>query len=280
MNPKVSIVTVNWGTYEQTCGFSESLLNQTYANFEIVVVNNSPEENGLFGSWEKSKKIHVVNTGKNLGYSGGLNAGMKYALEKLEADYLLLTNNDVEVSKNLIRDFLSVADDETIYAPLILKRNTGVVQNTGGKLSIVVGGTINLNKDRNISKIKKIDPDFLSGCMLFLHKNVVERIGYFDERFGSYYEDVDYCIRAKDQGISLKILWDLKIRHFHSMSTRGKCGYKIYLITRNSLLFARKHLEGIKKLIFIFSSISRGFVQYLFNNFRFYLKGVKEGLKC
>ena len=280
----IGIVTVSWNGYEMSVNLARQVLENNYKDFSLVIVNNSPNENNKFdgdGTFNDNR-IKVIHTQRNIGYAGGLNVGVKALLPSSTIDHFLLLNNDVEFPENFINQMLiSCVDNHKIYAPLILYRDSGLVQNTGGNIVIWVGGTINLNKNKSLPKIKKIQPDFLSGCILFLHREVIEKVGYFDERFQSYYEDVDYCIRARDKGIGLGVLWNIKAKHFHSFSTRKQNEYKTYLLNRNQILFANKHLKSSSKLIFIMAATLRGLIVSIFRNqVKFYFRGIREGFRC
>ncbi len=274
------IITTNWGTHKMTETFAKSLLLlEGIENIKIVVVNNSPDENKYFANWKFGEKVKVINSGENLGYAGGLNKGLDYALKDRNMKYVLITNNDIKFERTLIKKFLRKDSKDTILAPIILKRDSQIVQNTGGKISMFLGGTINVNKDVPLPELKIKKYDFLSGCMMFIPRNILEDVGLFDAEYIAYYEDADYCLRAKDLGYKLKICEDITIKHFQSVSTSKNIGFKRYLLARNSIIFAKKNYKFPKSMIFIIMSIIRGFIQNL-KYLDYYLKGVKEGLLC
>lgn len=275
---KTYIVTTNWGTFKMTTDFVEKLCQLNgIKTIRIVIVNNSPEEEALFKEWKKPENVTVISAGKNLGYAGGLNLGIKQALIDLDMEAVIITNNDIEVPKTLVEDFWNQEYKNKILSPVILKRDSNIVQNTGGKISLFFGGTINLNNNVPLQKLKIKEIDFLSGCMMFIPRNILEHIGMFDPDYLAYYEDVDYCMKAKSYGYKLAICKDIIIRHYHSASTSGDKGFKRYLIARNSIMFAKKNFSFPKSTIFITMSIVRGLVQNL-RYFDSYFKGVKEGL--
>lgn len=275
---KIYIVTTNWGTHDMTKSFVKDLLElEGIEDIKIVVTNNSPEENHLFSKWKFPNNVKVINAGENLGYAGGINCGLEEALKDKDMEFVLITNNDIKFEKSLFKDFLKENWKNNILSPVILKKDSDIVQNTGGKIYVILGGGINVNKNVPLERLVLKDIDFLSGCMLFLNRRILEDVGLFDPQYLAYCEDVDYCIRAKEKGIGLKVCDNIKIRHFHSASTSGNIGFKKYLLTRNVILLARKHYKFPKKQIFILSSIIRGFFQNIFY-LKYFLKGVKEGL--
>jgi len=279
----IGIVTVNWHGYEITCNLVNQILENDVPLFELIVVNNSPDEKTKFDQNPlfRDPRIRVIHAADNSGYAGGLNTGIKALLPTAHISHLLLMNNDVEIQRDFIQKMLAQGNDNNrIYAPLILLRDTELVQNMGGKLVPWLGGTININKNVPVAKVRKQQPDFLSGCVLFLHRSIIEKIGLFDETFGSYYEDVDFCLRALAVGIHLETLWDVRVRHFHSHATKSNSSYKIYLLNRNQIFFARMHMPFFPRYIFISAAILRGFLQNLVKKqLPSYFKGVKEGLE-
>jgi GT2 family glycosyltransferase len=280
----IGIVTVNWNGYEVTHNLVAQVLENTCQYFRLVVVNNSPDQIVKFDQDPifKDQRIEIIHSQKNAGYSGGLNLGIQALLLIPEISHFLLMNNDVVIEKDFIDQLISQGNEgNKIYAPLILYQDTELVQNTGGNIYIWLGGGMNLNKNVPLAKVRKSQPDFLSGCILFMNRNIVETVGLFDEVFGSYFEDVDFCFRARAIGINIEILWNVTARHFHSYSTKGNKSYKIYLLNRNQIIFAKKHLPTISRLIFITAAIVRGFLFNLFSrHLDVYFKGVKEGLEC
>lgn len=274
----IGVVTVNYRSLKYTFEFAEAI-GKTLDNHLLVIVNNSPEDADKLKKLE-SKNIVIINTKKNVGYSGGLNLGMKHILQETKIEWLLIGNNDVIITKGFVEKLPDLTDQNTIYSPVIMNVNDDIVQNTGGKVGILYGGTINVNKGKHIKKVKKVQPDFLSGCFLYFHKSVLEKVGFFDEEYESYFEDVDFSMRARKKGVKLEIVWDWILRHYHSMSTKHNSGEKDYLIARNAIYFAKKDLTGLKKYIFIFSAIIIGFFWVLPRpkNLPFYFKGVMKGL--
>lgn len=274
----IGVVTVNYRSLKYTFEFAEAI-GKTLDNHLLVIVNNSPEDADKLKKLE-SKHIVIINSERNVGYSGGLNLGMEYIIQKTQIEWLLIGNNDVIITDEFIKKLSGLTDENTIYSPVIMNVNDDIVQNTGGNVGILYGGTINVNKGKNFSEIKRVQPDFLSGCFLFFHKAVIEKVGLFDEEYESYFEDVDFSMRARRKGVRLEIVWDWILRHYHSMSTKHNSGEKDYLIARNAIYFAKKDLTSIRKYVFIFSAIVIGFFWVLPRpkNLPFYFKGIMKGL--
>lgn len=275
---QIGVVTVNYRSLKYTLQFAKAI-EKSLDNFFLVIVNNSPEDKDKLKRLE-SRNVRVIDSKGNIGYSGGLNLGMKHILGETKIEWLLIGNNDVIIDDTFVEKLAELTDQNVIYSPVIMNVNDDIVQNTGGNIGIIYGGTINVNRGKHISEIKRIQPDFLSGCFLYFHKTVIEKVGFFDEEYESYFEDVDFSMRARKKGVELKVVWDWILRHFHSMSTKHNSGEKDYLIARNAIYFAKKDLTSLRKYVFILSSIVIGFFWVLPRprNLPFYFRGVMKGL--
>ena len=278
----IGIITVNWRGYDITCQLIRQVQHNEHQDFRFIIVNNDPDDAGKFDTNPvDDPRIQVIHSPENKGFSGGVNMGLRVLLPVPEISHFIIMNNDVELEKDFIEQMLLRAPrDDRIYSPLIYLRDTDLIYNTGGKVHVWLGGTVNLNNHVPEAQIRKIQPDYFTGCILFLHRRVIERVGLLDEDFGTYYEDVDFCCRAREHGIDLEMVWEVRARHFHSYSTKGKDNvFKIYLLNRNQILFAKKHLKPLPRAVFISAAVVRGF---LFNlkpkRFPHYWRGVRQGL--
>ena len=111
--PKVCILLLNWNNWEDTKECLESLKNITYSNFSIVLMDNGSQDDSLkrmreFKSQIPQLEIVILENGKNLGFGGGNNVGINYAL-KNKFGYILLLNNDTIVSRDFLDKLVEVA---------------------------------------------------------------------------------------------------------------------------------------------------------------------------
>ena len=276
----IGIVTVNWKGFDITMTLIKQVMESQYRDLRFIVVNNSAEDVEKF---EREpifdERISIIHSAENKGFSGGVNLGLRQLLPNPQISHFLIMNNDVELTPSFLTDMLEHAPRiDRIYSPLIFFRDTDLIYNTGGKVLIWLGGTINLNNHTPVSQLKKVTPDYFSGCILFMHREVLEKIGVFNEIFGTYYEDVDFCYRARENDIDMEMIWEIRARHFHSYATKGENTFKIYLLNRNQIIFARMHLHGLSRIVFISAAVVRGFLSNLKpKRFQHYWRGVKDG---
>jgi len=135
---KVGIVVLNYLNYEDTIECVESLLDLNYDNYNIVVVDNGSDNNSfeiLKNEFKESDNIYVLNTGENLGYAKGNNQGIDYCRNNLNAEHVMVINNDtIAEDKNLLNVLLEHKDDGIVLGPKIINLE-GKNQNPMKKLT-------------------------------------------------------------------------------------------------------------------------------------------------
>ena len=281
MKPLVYLITIHWRHLDATKEFLSSLQNADYDNLSVVLINNDPEpfpENII----QNFKNIHVINNFKNVGFAKAMNQGIQYALEN-NATYIMPINNDTIINPNTI----SILIDHTtqypndIVSPVILKYGTNEIDNIGIQCLFPLA-IFRLLKTYNPRKIYA-----LSGACFMGNRDQFEKIGLFDEGYFSFAEDIDWSVRARKHKFNLTIINESKIWHKHSVSTTEGAGWgpvKFYYIARNTMIFARKNLNGFKKLYFMtIYTLLGGPLHLLFfcrsmASFKAYLNGLLVGL--
>jgi GT2 family glycosyltransferase len=194
------------------------------------------------------KETTIINNPYNVGYAGGVNIGIKKAYNVCE--YFILLNNDIILEQDSINNLQSTFKQKNVgisggILTYITKKN--VVWFAGGILNKYLCYTRHRYINTNLP-IKNFTPqaDFINGAVMCLSKNTIEQIGYFDEDYFLYWEDVDYCYRALQKGLKSIVINTVVGYHAISSST-GKRGtnkltpLKAYYFGRNAFLFAKKN---------------------------------------
>lgn len=243
--PSVFIVIVNWNGWKDTIECLDSLLKNCYRNYQVIVIDNLSEDESYerLSGWCKDKNsVTILQTEENLGFAGGCNIGIKYALER-DADYILLLNNDTIVDKNFLINLVSTADIERnvgILGGKILHSPDNNIWYCGGKMSWLRGGGYHPYKgrtDKHAADSPPFEVDFITGCMMLIKREVFEKIGLLDESYFLYNEDADFCLQASKAGIGLKVVPDSVIYHKERSTLGGWKPYHIYYLMRNKLHF-------------------------------------------
>lgn len=250
-DPSLAIILVNWNGIDHTLKCLGSLGNIDYQNFEIIVVDNGSELEEV----EKLRalnKIVLIENSKNLGFTGGNNVGIAYAIEK-RFDMVMILNNDTTVEPNFIAPIVQQLENEDVGAvqPKIMSmHHPHLIWSLGGKFNTWKGWpeTIEAGKlDNDITE--PYCTDWLTGCCIVARREIFEEVGLLDDDFFALCEDVDWSFRAKKKGLRLIIVPTSKIYHYESASTNtilpnaeGKRSpFRQYLHIRNHLYLIRKH---------------------------------------
>ena len=293
----IAVILVNWKKYNLTSKCIDSLNKSNYKNFKIILVDNEYSEKSLIDLRNKHKELIVFKEKNNLGFAGGNNIGIRYALEN-DYDYIMLLNNDTEVKENFILPLVErIEKDHSLGAvqPLILNfSNKSIIWNAGGKLNKFLGLTsTRLNNNKLNSSIVFDDyTDWISGCCILIKSEILTKVGLLDEKFFNYYEDVDWSLRMKNLGYDLGFVKESIIYHHGSSSSKNKktkegvISSKIhYFNIRNHILLLKKHKNlfnffGIVffQIIKITSYIFYFLIRFRFNKLTMVLKGLKHGL--
>ncbi len=257
--PKISIVVLNWNGLHDTLVCLESLKAVDYKSFDIILVDNastdgSPEK--LREMAKQNPKINLVFNSKNLGFSGGVNVGIRKALDK-KADYVLLLNNDTCVNTSFLTHLVRVALSNPsvgIVGPKVYYDGQDrVLYCAGSRVIKTLGQPLmrGLGQMDHGQYDKQEEVGFISGCCLLIKKEVIEKIGLLDEDYFAFFEDLDWNIRAQQAGYQLVYVPSSVIWHKGSNTIGLKSPAYYFLHARNRILFARKH-SGVLSFWFLF----------------------------
>ena len=250
INSKVAVIIVNWKKYDITSSCIESILNSTNSNFKIILVDNE-SDNKKVKNFKYRDEIKIIQNKKNEGFSKANNIGIDYAL-KNNYDYTILINNDTIVEKNLIEVLLKTAQAKnlSVVQPLILKYNSKVIWNAGGRINYFFGNFITRKKVGNSLNSSHELTEWLTGCCCLFKTKIFKEIGKLDESFFAYYEDVDFSLRLKKHGYKIGFTSKTHVYHYESFSSisnnykGGKLSpYIHYLNIRNHILILKKHSD-------------------------------------
>lgn len=217
---------------------------------EILVVDNGSTDNSLQLIKSQYPEVKVIENKKNLGFATGNNIGIKYAI-KQKASAVLLLNQDTVASKGFLPPLIKNQAD--IVAPAIrFKRNRKWVYDLGGKVNWWLGRTTHYESSRKNLKTPPID--YVSGCCILIRQPVLEKIGLLDERFFLYFEDVDFCLRAKEAGFKIGVEPKAVIKHKLVEGKMKPLGQRLQLIKSN-LIFIDKHVPIWKRPLSYLSAL-------------------------
>jgi len=252
MTPTVAIILVNWNGLQDTLACLDSLSQINYPTAEIIVVDNGSQDNSVDQIRHQYPHIILIETGENLGFVGGNNVGMEHPIAT-KADYILLLNNDTEVSPNFLDILIDTAQSDPqigIVGPTIYYFDEPkTVWSAGGAIDWQYGTTrmLNLNElDSGQFDGPSQPVDFVTGCALLIKQHVITKIGKLDPDFFAYYEETEWCVRATQAGYKILYVPQSKIWHKISIVAREASPQVHYYMTRNRLLFLKRTQAGLK----------------------------------
>jgi GT2 family glycosyltransferase len=252
--PLVSIITINFNQAEITRQFLDSAQTLTYPNYEIIVVDNASEStlNTVIDA-NCYRNLQIIRSEQNLGFTGGNNLGIDVA----RGDFFFIVNNDTELNPNLLTELLK---------PFFVQLNVGVVcpkisffdapnivQFAGYKpMNMLTGVTVPVGYQQvDDGSYEQSGPTaFAHGCAMLVSRAVVAKVGRFAERFFLYYEELDWSQRIRDAGFTIYYQPSAHILHKESISVGRQNPLKTYYLTRNRILFMRRHCSPGQRLVF------------------------------
>lgn len=242
--PLVSVIVLNYNGESIIRRCIDSLLAQSYTNFEIIVVDNNSTDRSLsiISGYLKTGRITLVRSSRNLGVPGGRNLGLLRA----EGAVVAFIDNDGFAHRDWLAEGLKTLLAEQrigAIAPLVFfARNTLILNGAGGTLNLQgYGGDICFNTPYEFATIP-CEVLYPMGCGMIFRRSVLDRVGQFDSCLFNYYDDVDLGIRTWKAGY--KVVVSRRSRVYHDFSyTDGMLKSKVLLCERNRLRTIFKHFS-------------------------------------
>lgn len=267
---RVSVIVLNYNGASYVGNCLRSIYRSTHAPLDIVFVDNASTDGSLEQIKRDFSAAHIIRSDRNRGFAGGMNLGIRFALEKFAPDFVLLLNSDAALEPQAISELVrGMIRDEKLgmASPLILSPD-GKIWFEGGNIN-----WLRMRCEHRSSKNSARKTDFLSGCALFVRKEVFRDIGLLDERFFLYYEDADFSLRAKKGGYKIAVLPQAKV--FHTEESEKDKPAKTYWLVRSGYFFFAKNTPYPLKLLLR----PLYFLRKLKNRFLLLLKPQNEILK-
>ena len=240
-HPLVVVIVLNWNNERATSTCLHAIGFVDYDNFEIVVVDNGSENVSRCKLRDKWPAIKIICTERNLGFSGGCNVGIHYALAQ-SADYVWLLNNDTTPEPLSLQALVAVAESDgdigAVGSVLRYMDNPSHIQAWGG-------GWINFITGRSGHYVKPVVPSkiaFLSGASLLIRTTAISDIGLLDDKaFFLYWEDADFCFRLRNHGWGLAVSGDAVVGHVESGTLGKSSALTAYYHAKSTAVFFRRY---------------------------------------
>lgn len=328
---RVSIIIINWNSWKDTLKCLESVYKINYPDYNVILLDNASMDESIekirdyckgkikvespFFEYnpnnkpieiieytnkeieakksikEADKKSILIKNDKNYGFAEGNNIGIRYALNSLNSDYILLLNNDTVVDNDFLDKLVKTAENDEqigIVGPAVY------CYDKPDKIS-VFGGYIKFNTGRNVYpglnkseipvSLEENEIDYISGCSLLIKRKTLEDIGVLNTNYFLYYEDTELSLRAKRRGYKVSCVPAAKIWHKISPSSVSSTG--IYYLTRNRFWLIKTYASNSQYYLFIIFFFIFYFWFHTFRHLIYYrdfkrlisfYNGIKDGI--
>lgn len=290
--PKVTIVIPSYNRKEDVIECIESVLKGQYMNYELIVVDNGSTDgtcDTLKRKFSNISNIKIIQSEKNLGASGGRNLGIKHTTDGSE--YILFLDSDIVMEGNTLLRMVSIMRNDTqigIAMPKIYYYdNPTKLQYAISSVSLTTGfNYFNASEDRDQSS-GVMDTQVVPSVAL-TRRDVINKIGGYDEEFFRGYSDTEFCLRAKNAGFRIVCIPSLRAYHkFPSdpIEAKRKWLSRAYYTSRNKIIFMKKYSKNFMLFLLFYFTIF--FPYYMFISLvlrrtdatKNFLKGTISGLR-
>lgn len=258
--PKVAIVILNWNGERYLRDFLPSVVASIYPNLEVVVGDNASTDGSVAFLERSYPQIRIVKNERNLGFAGGYNQ----VLERVDADYFVLLNSDVEVTPGWIDPVIRLMESAASIAACQPKikdyRHRDKFEYAGAAGGLMDrfgylfcrGRLFDFTEEDHGQYDDAREVFWATGAALFVRKSCFEQAGGFDEDLFAHMEEADLCWRLQRLGYRIMVCPQSEVYHVGGGTLQAVSPFKTYLNFRNNLILLHKNLRKGKIFPLIF----------------------------
>jgi GT2 family glycosyltransferase len=280
--PLVCVITINYNHASDTINCVKSIIDSSYSNFKVFVVDNGSREEdyrNLASGLETYSQLEILRIEKNVGYVGGVNHGLKLASE-LRPKYFIVMNNDTIIDKEAISELVKTGEKyngEAIVSGKVYNMDEPdtlqyIGQWTKNETMIEYSPYVLNSREKDIGQFEdEMELGMTDDIFWLLPYKIFKKVGYYSTDFFLYGEQNDYVLRTKKAGFKIIYTPNSKIWHFEHLTTKSDHSNELQL---------NKHIEywmNYAYLILIFRN-SR-FPIFLFIYLRLFFKMIYQYIK-
>jgi len=308
----IYIVLLNWNGWQDTIDCINSVYENIYENFRIVLLDNDSMDDSVeriqeylqssnidlcyvneqFLSKIERKEFVFIQNNANYGFAKGINVGFRFCLSQKDCENIWLLNTDAVIEKDTLKALKDALyrDAKNALSGSVIRYydEPDVIQTIGGGrfFPLLANGKL-FYKNSEISVLEEIDfdeeikkLDYIMGASLLIKKEALIDVGLFDENYFVYAEELDLCKRVKENGWRFTVAKKSFIYHKDSASTKDKKGMFFYLLNKSNSYYVKKHYGKVfawiaffaNFMINVISSVKRKYIKDA-------LKGYIDGYK-
>lgn len=249
---KVSIVIPNYNGAKFIPECFEALKKQSFKDFDVIFADNASEDESIKLAKECAGELslRLIELDINYGFAKAVNEGIKAS----DAEYVILLNNDTKAGAHFARELLAAiegGDDIFSAQAHMLQYNDSRLTDSAGDYFSLPGWAFSRGKDKP-ARLYREDCEIFSSCAgaAIYRRDIFEKIGYFDEKFFAYLEDVDIGYRARLNGYRNIFAHKAKVLHVGSGASGSRHNsFKVSLAARNSVFVMYKNFAPWQKAV-------------------------------
>lgn len=244
-DPLVIAIILNTNRREDTLACLASLHQQDYPELKIIVLDNACTDGSNEAIRSTYPSVQIISLDKNLGYAGNNNSGIKAAVQQ-GAEWIFVINEDIILANDAIRQLVTQAQFNPaigIAGPMVYHYDQPrVIQSAGGRMDRLWRTWHRAQNEPDQDQFSQPDlVEWISGCAILVRKPVIDQVGMLDERFFYYFEETEWCVRARKAGWKIEFIPQAKIWH-KGVQVDYQPGPNVtYYATRNRFLMMAKH---------------------------------------
>ncbi|BDD19242.1 glycosyltransferase family 2 protein [Escherichia coli] len=278
----VYIVVLNWNGWKDTLSCLDSLIELNYNEYKIVVCDNNSSNDSVkrITDWYESKKdshpylvaadyqyldssnlysfssqakkgFYLIQTGSNLGFAGGNNVGLRFALNQNDMSHVWILNNDTVVEPSALSALTNkVSTDNKIGlcgSRMVYFHDRDKLQGIGGKYKPLLATTRHIAEGEPADtvfdeRVIEKELDYVIGASMLITRACLEDVGLLSEDYFLYFEEFDYCQRLANRGYRFSIATDSWVYHKEGGSTEsGRSVVSDFYQVRNRFIITKKY---------------------------------------
>jgi GT2 family glycosyltransferase len=277
----IYFIVLTWNNYDDTYECIESALNVKGPAFNLLLVDNASDDGSLQKILKGFPNLEILILDKNVGVSGGYNAGLEYAINK-GADLIILSNNDIVYAEDFLLELISLVDKNERIGIAVPKAfnyyDTSRLAGIGGRWRKFPPSVkmIGFNTRDKILFNDELELEYAISACFLVTKELVNDIGYFDTGYYFYNDDWDFSIRARNADYKIVLQPNAHIWHKVSVSTQKSDKKELWwnYFGRSTYRFYRKNRSMIELYLYVIWFIVREIIKTNFNRIQPFLKGV------
>lgn len=262
---KLSIIIVTYNSEKLIKPCLDSIFKTiTGLDFEIIIIDNNSQDQTVSLIEKKFPQVHLIQNKENVGFAQAVNQGIR----KAQGNFILLLNPDMRVLDRAVNKSLEflIKNSQVGILGCQLLYPDGKIQTSFGRFPSLLTEFLqatflykvlpfgrfipyNFLTRRRFKKTHQVD--WLGGGFMMIKKEVIEKIGFLDENYFLYLEDIDFCFRAKKAGFKIYYFPEAKVIHYHMVSTQKDPSQAIINEAKSLLYYFKKYNKNIVLLKFL-----------------------------